>query len=350
MSGPEKIVRNPEMLDDAYVVSSVSARDLQIQELISCLRPALEGKRPVHAWLHGRPGTGKTLVAKFVMRQLSRQGNLAGIYVNCWEHNSYYAVLDKLVRELRILGAEKLNTSFKLERFRLFVGSRPFVIILDEIDQTRRMERDSILYNLCGIGSVGLICISNSAETFLSLDERIKSRLSARHIEFGCYSPGRLTNILRQRAEFGLAPGSWDDAVIGKILEFAEGDARIAIRALRNAALNAEADGSPSIGMKHIMAGQTSARDFRKEVLLAKLSSHHRLLYDLVKQGGEINSGELWEAYLAESRRLGRPAIALRTFSEYMNRLIELELVRWDRALVRGKVRVFRVENGKNHP
>jgi len=102
--------------------------------------------------------------------------------------------------------------------------------------------------------------------------------------------------------------------------------------------------------MKHIMAGQTSARDFRKEVLLAKLSSHHRLLYDLVKQGGEINSGELWEAYLAESRRLGRPAIALRTFSEYMNRLIELELVRWDRALVRGKVRVFRVENGKNHP
>lgn len=331
------------MLDDAYVVNSVSSRDLQIQELISCLRPALEGKKPDHAWLHGRPGTGKTLVARFVLRQLSRQGNLAGIYINCWENNSYYSVLDKIVRELRILGAEKLNTSFKLERFRLFVGTRPFVVILDEIDQAKRMERDSIIYNLCGLGNVGLLCISNSADAFLALDDRIKSRLNARHIEFGCYSPGRLTSILRQRAEFALAPGSWDDAVIGKIVEFAEGDARIAIRTLRNAALNAEADGSPSIGMKHVLAGHTSARDFRKEAFLARLSSHHRLLYDLVKQRGEINSGDLWKEYLAESARLGRPAIALRTFSEYMNRLIELELVLWDRALVRGKVRVFTI-------
>jgi len=344
MPGDRKIIRNADILDDSYVVDNVHARDFQIEELTSCLRPSLNGKKPIHAWLFGRPGTGKTLVARLVLRRLSKEGTLGGIYVNCWEQNSYYSVLDKLVRELRILGAEKLNTSFKLERFRLFVGSRPFVIILDEIDQARRMERDSILYNLCGIGNIGLICISNSAETFLSLDERIKSRLSARHIEFVCYSPGRLTDILRQRAEFGLAPGSWDDAVIGKIVQFAAGDARIAIRALRNAALNAEADGSSSIGMEHVLAGQTSASDFRKETLLAKLSSHHRLLYELVRQRSEINSGELWEAYLERCRAENKPAIALRTFSEYMNRLIELELVRWDRALVRGKVRVFKVE------
>ena len=338
-----KIVKNSEMLNDAYVVSNLLGRDLQLKELTSCLYPALEGKKPWHVWLHGRPGTGKTLVAKYVLMNLSREGNIRGIRVNCWEHNSYYAVLDKLVRELRILGAEKLNSSFKLERLRLFVGTRPFVIILDEIDQPKRMERDSIIYNLCGAGNVGLVCISNSADAFLSLDDRIKSRLNARHIEFQCYSPGRLINILRQRAELTLAPGSWDADVLSKIAGFAEGDARIAFKTLKNAASYAEAEGSPSIGIKHILAGHTCARDVRKEAFLARLSSHHRLLYDLVKQRGEINSGELWEAYLAESARFDRPAIALRTFSEYMNRLIELELVRWDRALVRGKVRVFRV-------
>lgn len=155
--------------------------------------------------------------------------------------------------------------------------------------------------------------------------------------------PRRLINILRQRAEFTLAPGSWNEDVLSKIAGFAEGDARIAFKTLRNAASYAEAEGSPSIGMKHILAGRTSAKDVRKEAFLARLSSHHRLLYDLVKQIGEINSGELWKGYLAESARLGRPAIALRTFSEYMNRLIELDLIRWDRALVRGKVRVFSV-------
>jgi hypothetical protein len=45
---------------------------------------------------------------------------------------------------------------------------------------------------------------------------------------------------------------------------------------------------------------------------------------------------------LEKYRAQDRPAIDLRTFSEYMNKLIELDLVRWDRTLVRGKVRVFR--------
>ena len=42
-------------------------------------------------------------------------------------------------------------------------------------------------------------------------------------------------------------------------------------------------------------------------------------------------------------RKLKKQPIALRTYSEYMNKLIELDLVQWDRALVRGKVRVFKV-------
>lgn len=68
----------------------------------------------------GRPGTGKTLTAKFILRKIEREAYISSVYVNCWEHNSYYSVLDKLVRELRILGAEKLNTSFKLERLERF--------------------------------------------------------------------------------------------------------------------------------------------------------------------------------------------------------------------------------------
>ena len=41
--------------------------------------------------------------------------------------------------------------------------------------------------------------------------------------------------------------------------------------------------------------------------------------------------------------RTKKNPIALRTFSEYMNKLIELDLVQWDHALVRGKVRAFKV-------
>jgi Cdc6-like AAA superfamily ATPase len=46
-----------------------------------------------------------------------------------------------------------------------------------------------------------------------------------------------------------------------------------------------------------------------------------------VKKKKEINSGELWKAYLERCRELQKLPIAVRTYSEYMNKLIELELV-----------------------
>ena len=337
------VVTNPDLLNEAYVPPDIPAREPQIQELAACLSPALKKKKPLHAWVFGRPGTGKTLTAKFILRRIEREAYVAGVYVNCWEHNSYYSVLDKLVRELRILGAEKLNTSFKLERLEQFLGLRPFIIVLDEIDQPKADERDSVLYNLCNIGNVGLICVCNSRSILYSMDERIKSRLNARLVEFNPYTEDDLAFILKQRAELALYPGSWAKATLLRIAELAEGDARVAIQTLKNAAYNAEKEDSRTIKEKHIKDGFTSARDIKKTYLLNKLTTHHRMLHEIVKSRGEINSGELWEAYLERCRVENKPAIALRTYSEYMNKLIELDLVRWDRALVRGKVRVFRV-------
>lgn len=149
--------------------------------------------------------------------------------------------------------------------------------------------------------------------------------------------------ILRQRAEFALYPGSWNEGILSRIAELADGDARVAIQTLKNAAYNAENDSSPKIGEKHIQAGYNAAKDIKKTYLLNKLTTHHRLLYEIVKESREINSGELWKVYLSRCRAENKPTIALRTFSEYMNKLIELDLVRWDRALVRGKVRVFKL-------
>jgi len=43
-----------------------------------------------------------------------------GVYVNCWKHPRLYSVLDKLALELRMLGADKPDASFKLERLERF--------------------------------------------------------------------------------------------------------------------------------------------------------------------------------------------------------------------------------------
>lgn len=219
------------------------------------------------------------------------------------------------------------------------------MIVLDEIDQPKRIERDSIIYNLCGLGNVGLICVCNSRSVLYAMDERIKSRLNAKQIEFNPYTEDYLVYILERRAELALHPQSWNKKTLSRIASLAEGDARVAIQTLKNAAYNAENDLSSKIREKHIKEGYNSAKDIKKTYLLNKLTTHHRLLYDLVKERKTVNSGKLWKLYLERCTSLKKQPIALRTFSEYMNKLIELDLLQWDRALVRGKVRIFKVSN-----
>lgn len=118
---------------------------------------------------------------------------------------------------------------------------------------------------------------------------------------------------------------------------------RVAIQTLKNAAYNAENDLTSKIKDKHIKEGYNYTKDLKKTYLLNKLTTHHRLLCLLNKQNKQIESGKLWKIYIEKRKKLKKRPIALRTYSEYMNKLIEMYLVQWDRALVRGKVRVFKV-------
>ncbi len=333
----------PDILSEGYFPKHITSRDFQINDLLCCLNPLFQKQKPIHTWLYGPPGTGKTLVVRHILKKIEKEACVNSIYVNCWEYNSYYSVLDFLVRELRILGAEKLNTSFKLERFRQYMGNKPFLMVLDEIDHVKGEERDSIIYNLCNTANIGLICISNSQDALYEVDDRIKSRLNVKQVEFESYSGMELLGILNQRIPFALRPGSCSEGILQIIAHQVNGDARAAIQVLKNASFFAEKEQRNIVELKDIKAAYSSTIGMETNRLLNKLSSHHRLLYELVKSKKEVNSGELWNLYLSECRRIKKQPIALRTYSEYMNRLIELGLVQWDRALVRGKVRMFKI-------
>ncbi len=124
MNEEYSVLTKPDALNEGYIPSHVLSRATQIKELEFCVSPALRRMKPIHAWIYGEPGTGKTVTTKLILRKIQREANIESIYINCWDHNSYYSVLDKIVREFRILGAEKLNTSFKLERFERYVGEK----------------------------------------------------------------------------------------------------------------------------------------------------------------------------------------------------------------------------------
>jgi len=345
MPNPDRygIIANFGILSEDYIPENIPGRESQIKELRLCLDPVSKRKKPMNAWLYGPPGAGKTATSRYILRQLVQAYRVYGVYVNCWERNSLYSVIEKIVNELRILGAEKPDTSFKMERLQRHIKDTSLVLVLDEIDQPSPKERNSILYNLCELENVGLICICNSRLFLFNLDQRIKSRLNVTQIEFRPYSVSDLAYILSLRAETALVPRTWDKGLLETISQMAEGDARIAIQTLKNSAYYAEKSSSQKIFPEHVEKGWKDAKVIKKTYLLNKLTTDHRILFEIIKSKKEILSNRLWEEYLSVARKKGIQPIALRTYSEYVNKLRDLGLIKAERARVRGKVRVFRM-------
>jgi len=339
------ILANPEILSERHLPPEIHARDAQMKEIGICLRPITEDRKPMNCWLHGKPGVGKTATARWILRKLDSEAGIKGVYVNCWGNPTFFSVLECIARELRMLGAEKLSTSFKLERLKKHLSNNRMVIVLDEIDQPVPKERNAILYNLSDLPTVGLIFACNSQYVYFSLEERVKSRLNPFRILFEEYSSDELAYILDKRAQYALAPGTYTEYLLRTIANLADGDARIAIQTLKNAAYLAEKDDQGKIRASHIKRAWNSSKDIKKTYLLLKLTDHHRLLYELIKKNTNILSGDLWCLYLKTCNTRKIKPIAVRTYSDYCNKIVELGLVQAKRAAIQGKVREFSIVN-----
>ena len=341
---PESLVRDPTAFAESFLPTVFVNREREIKQLRTTLSPLPQRKPARHIWIHGMPGTGKTSAAKFLLNEFEERHGIRGAYVNCWDADTFYSILDKLCRDFRILGAERLSTLYKMERFEKHLNGRPLIMILDEIDKPSPKERDSIIYNFCSMPNVSLLCICNSRYFYYTLDSRVRSRLDPALIEFQPYTPAQIWDILRQRAEMGLRIDSVHDLTLRKAAREARGDARIAIQALCHAAFEADRQKSDRIKSTHFRKVQNQARDVKKKYLLEKLSEHHKLIHGIIREKGEIQSGPLWKEYLERCRKAELKAAASRTFTLYVKQLAEVDLVNYKRALgIKGNVRIFSV-------
>ncbi|UCG49541.1 MAG: hypothetical protein JSU94_07125, partial [Phycisphaerales bacterium] len=277
------------------------------------------------------------------LRHLEEKAGVKTAIVNCWERRTFYEILDDMIREFRILRAEKQRTGFKLEKLRSYLTGRPLVVLLDEIDQIKLNELSTVLYNLDSVLNAGLICISDSVQTLSSLGERVRSRLNPHIVFFPRYCRKELLDILMHRAEQALCPGSWSQDALKRITAIAHGDARVAIKMLRRAAILADHQRLHRISMARLKQQVRLAAQAERASLLNDLTQDHRMLYEIVKQKGQILSGDLWQDYVDRCTFTSRSPLSSRSFSDYANRLVQAGLVTSERARVKGKVRLFKI-------
>jgi cell division control protein 6 len=321
------MITDARALDVDAVPSEILRRNAELNALSNALEPLLDGDRGDHSLVFGEPGTGKTACARYTLDNLERElVDVRTKYVNCFRHHSKFAILYSLVDGVG--GAMDIKPHStphdKLYQRLRDADDKPYVVILDEVDQLD--AKDEVLYELLSQRHIYLIAIANKPDQLMQrLDDRVASRLRGRTpIEFDPYPTDELVAILEKRAEHGLRPGAVADGVLEEIAESAAGNARVAIQTLREAALEAEREGS-QITSAYVTHAEPRAREQLREKTISKLNRHQRIVYDVLgeRPGHRWSMGEIYEAY---SDQVDDPRTR-KTVSNYLRKMQYYNLV-----------------------
>jgi Cdc6-like AAA superfamily ATPase len=259
------------------------------------------------------------------------------VYVNCWEHRSLYGVLQAIIDELKVLGAEAQDTNVKFDRIRQTFRERPAVVILDHIDRPMPAQREEIIEGILNLPRVGMICIARSTQALAVMDAHVRSRLSPLIIEMSVYTPQEMETILADRAQKALATDSWTPAILRRIAAASGGDARRAINILRQAAAAAEQAGSSRLDLRLINPLLKQWHVLAEETRLTSVTEHEKMILQVAQTRGLSGTTALAQAYRTECRVRGLPPVAQRTFSKYLGHLAALGLLRVaDRPMAQG--------------
>jgi orc1/cdc6 family replication initiation protein len=340
-----RIISRADLLMPETIPYKITGRSKQMDRLRECLMPMEKGAAPFSAWLYGPAGSGKTVVARKVAGEFCQSAHRVFLYVNCWERPTLYSVVQALCEQLKVLGADAQDTNVKLSRLSQALRNTTTLIILDEFDRPMPKERDSIVYRLLQLPKVGLFCISNTDSAFLTLETRNQSRLSPVLVHFSRYSTGEIEAIITDRARDTLMPGAFSANTLQEIAPLAQGDARLALRLLFQAALAAENDHAERIHTKHIPADRSTWARSEQKRRIESLPEHQRLVYELVKKHRQISSTALRNLYETACGKLSIEPVAQRTFSKYVALLARNNFLSVEQKGAGGRGRLLRVTN-----
>ncbi|MFW9788876.1 MAG: Cdc6/Cdc18 family protein, partial [Candidatus Thorarchaeota archaeon] len=280
----QAIFRDRTALRPTYVPDSLPYRDDQMSRIGSILGPALRGAPPSNILCYGKTGTGKTVVARYVLDMLVSKAKDSGItapltaFVNCRIVGTNYRVLKKLCDQVKATmpdGSEVPFTGLPTDEIRevlkneLDSDSNILTVVLDEVDSLLKRDAgqgNDILYGLTRMNGelensrISIIGISNDLKFKEMLDPRVLSTLGEEEVIFSPYNAVELKGILNQRVELAFNKTAIGDEgvinLVGALAAQEHGDARRALDLLRTAGELAERRGDSTVTQEHVREAQ----------------------------------------------------------------------------------------------
>jgi archaeal cell division control protein 6 len=355
----ESIFKDKKALTSSFVPEKIQHRDNEIRQIGAVLAPVLRGYHPNNIFIYGTCGTGKTIVVKFIINQLTEAVNGNGhrmkvVYINCKMKkvaDTEYRLFAQLLKEFGEcvpdtgLPTDVLYRKF-FERVEALKGN--VIIILDEIDTLVKKIGDEFLYNFTRINNdlqqshVTVVGITNDLGMRDNLDMRVKSSLSEEEILFKPYDAAQLKEILSERTVHGFQQGAVEEPVLNKCAALAaqeHGDARRALDLLRVAGELAERLGVTNISEDHVdMAEGKIDLDRVSETIKAQPSQSQAVLYSIIKLqektsgqkkwvDSRLLTGDVFDGYQAICKNNGMKPLTQRRVSDLIGELDMLGII-----------------------
>ncbi len=318
LGSEESLFKNEVALNFDFQPKLIPFRETHQKIIASCIKPLCQQRNGKNIFIHGEPGVGKTVACKHVLQELEEETDeINTIYINCWQKNTTY----KIVLGICDIIGYKLTHNKKTEELskiiKEYLNKKQTVFVFDEID---KMEDFDFLYSILeDIYRKTIIMITNYKEWLLTLEQRIRSRLTPTTLEFKPYNANETKEILRQRVEYAFFPNVLEQETFNFLAEktFELKDIRCGLHLMREAAQIAEDKSSRKITLEHAKSALSKLDEFSVKSD-SEIDSDLRFILKLVKNNDGKKIGDLHKIY---SEAGGESAY--RTFQRKISKLEE---------------------------
>ncbi|OGM02722.1 hypothetical protein A3K72_02210 [Candidatus Woesearchaeota archaeon RBG_13_36_6] len=317
----ETLFKNPVALDYDYVPKLIPYRENEQFRIANCIKPLFQRRNGRNLLIYGKPGVGKTVACKHVLKELEEGAEeaeeITPIYINCWQRNTSFKILLEICDKLgyRLTHNKKTDELLAVVVKTLNKGSA--VLVFDEIDKID--DYDFLYHFLEQIYRKCIILITNHKEWVIELDDRVKSRLLPEMLEFKPYNLSETKGILKQRADSAFYEGVLDDTAFELITKktYELQDIRSGLYLLREAGNAAEDKSSKKISLEHTKTAIEKLDKFKIKKS-TELEDETKTILELVKQNSGKRIGDIFKIYQDKGGKL-----VYKSFQRKINKLYQ---------------------------
>lgn len=241
-------------------------RDADLRVMATFLSEIFRAGQARNLFIHGKPGTGKTVCIRHLLNEVNRHATetntkVTTAYVNAGRTRTPYYTMLEIIKELGLNVPDAGWQMFRLKQaFERLLNEKSVVLALDEVDSIIFKEKEPLVYYLNRQPKTTLILISNKVEDATQLPQRALSTLQPQLFKLEPYTLEEAKKILADRVKHAFQPNVLSDELLSIVAETAShtGDIRLGFSILLSAGLVAEVAGKSTIDAEDIQSAVES--------------------------------------------------------------------------------------------